>query len=60
MAITEAFLRLNLAEALTTAEGEQLIAIAQREDKTLERVLFEAAKEKLARERVKPTQEDAA
>lgn len=51
----KATLELNLSNALNSAELEELTGIATREQKPLERVLFEAAKDLFQRRRVQPT-----
>lgn len=43
----EAYLKLNLGDTLNSEELSQLTELATREGKTLERVLYEAAKELL-------------
>jgi hypothetical protein len=44
-------LKLNLSDALNSAELEELTGIATREQKPLERVLFEAARDLVLRRR---------
>lgn len=46
-----ATLQLNLADALSADELHALVAIAADEEKTIEKVLFEAAQERAAKRR---------
>lgn len=47
----KATLQLNLSDALNADELRELTAIAEAEDKTIERVLFEAAQDRAAQRR---------
>ena len=58
--IMTATLQLNLSDALTADELRELTFIATSENKTLEKVLFEAAKDRADRRREQQTEAEQA